>query len=100
VSDTTWTPLITLTPIEQEYTSGHGTVGGAAAAVLKAFNGGDNVNITISASVTQAPQMVLTRNYTNISAMGNEIGTSRVYGGVSSAIPKYVELLADSIRVL
>jgi hypothetical protein len=85
VSDPFWTPLITPTPIEQEYLSGHGTVGGAAAAALKAFNGGgDNINVTVSSLVTQAPQHVLTRHITNLTAAGYEIGTSRVYGGVST----------------
>jgi hypothetical protein len=84
VSDPSWTPLITPTPIEQEYTSGHGTVGGAAAAALKAFNGGDDIDVTVSSLVTQTPQHVLTRHITNLTAAGYEIGMSRVYGGVST----------------
>jgi hypothetical protein len=75
--------LLTPTPIEQEYTSGHATVGGAAAAVLKAFNGGDEIDITISSLVTQQPQHVITRHFTNLSAAAQEISDSRVYGGVS-----------------
>jgi hypothetical protein len=75
--------LLNPTPIEQEYTSGHATVGGAAAAVLKAFNGGDKVNLTISSLVTQPPQKVITRHFTNLSVAAQEIGDSRVYGGVS-----------------
>jgi hypothetical protein len=69
--------------VEQEYTSGHASVGGAAAAVLKAFNGGDKINITISSLVTQQPQQVITRRFTNLSAAAQEISNSRVYGGVS-----------------
>jgi len=75
--------LITPTPIEQEYTSGHATVGGAAAAVLKAFNGGDKIDVTVSSNVTQQPQHVLTRHFTNLSAAAQEISMSRVYAGVS-----------------
>jgi hypothetical protein len=82
VSDPSWTPLITPTPIEQEYTSGHGTVGGAAAAALKAFNGGDEIDVTVSAVVSQAPQYVSTRRITNLTQAGYEMGMSRVYGGI------------------
>lgn len=63
-------------------TSGHGTVGGAAAAVLKAYNGGDTVNFYVSSLITQTPQHVSTRHYTNLTAAGLEISYSRVYGGV------------------
>jgi hypothetical protein len=52
--------------------------------VLKAFNSGDDVNITVSALVMQPPQVVLTRHITNLTAAGYEIGMSRVYGGVST----------------
>jgi len=76
--------LITPTPIEQEYTSGHASVGGAAAAVLRAFNGGDKVNVTVSSLVTQPPQQVITRHFTNLSVAAQEISNSRVYGGVST----------------
>jgi hypothetical protein len=75
--------LLNPTPIEQEYTSGHASVGGAAAAVLRAFNGGDKINVTVSSLVTQPPQQVLTRHFTNLSAAAQEISNSRVYGGVS-----------------
>jgi hypothetical protein len=74
--------LLTPTPIEQEYTSGHATVGGAAAAVLKAFNGGDKINVTVSSFVAQQPEQVITRHFTNLSAAAQEISDSRVYGGV------------------
>lgn len=71
------------TPIQQESFSGHGTVGGAAAAVLKVFNIGNAIDITVPYVVMQALKMVLMRYITNISAAGREIGTSRVYGGVT-----------------
>lgn len=105
VSDPSWTPLITPTPIEQEYSSGHGTVGGAAAAALKIFNGGDVINVTVSSLVTQAPQHVLTRHFVNLTAAGYEIGTSRVYGGVSTSeigccLGLTTNLFADSFHIL
>jgi hypothetical protein len=75
--------LITPTPIEQEYISGHSSVGGEAAAVLRAFNGGDKTNVTVSSLVTQQPQQAITRHFTNLSAAAQEISNRRVYGGVS-----------------
>lgn len=83
ISEPSWRPLITPTPIEQEYTSGHGSVGGAAAAILRAFNGGDKIEVIVSSNVTQAPYHVSTRRFTNLSEAAQEIAYSRVYGGVS-----------------
>jgi len=60
------------------------TTGGAAGAVLKAFNGGDEVNLTVSAVVPQSPGLVLTRHFTNLTAAAQEISDSRFFGGVSS----------------
>jgi hypothetical protein len=88
--------LLNPTPIEQEYTSGHGTVGGAAAAVLKAFNGGDNVNVNVSSFVAQQPEQVITRHFTNLSAAAQEIGNSRVYGGVSITPSNVVDIQLTS----
>jgi hypothetical protein len=85
ISDPSWESLLQPTPIEQEYTSGHGTIGGAAGAVLKAYNKGDAINITVSSLVGQAPSYVSTRHYNNITEATVEIGTSRVYGGVCSS---------------
>jgi hypothetical protein len=87
LSQPDYKPLITPTPIEQEYTSGHASVGGAGATVLRAFNGGDEVDVTISSLVAQSPQHVLTRRFTNLSVAAQEISDSRVFGGVS-AIPR------------
>jgi hypothetical protein len=87
LSQPDYKPLITPTPIEQEYTSGHASVGGAGATVLRAFNGGDEVDVTISSLVAQSPGLVLTRHFTNLSVAAQEISDSRVFGGVS-AIPR------------
>jgi hypothetical protein len=86
LSQPNYKPLITPTPIEQEYTSGHASVGGAGSTVLRAFNGGDEVDVTISSLVAQSPGLVLTRHFTTLSAAAQEISDSRVFGGVS-AIP-------------
>lgn len=82
LSQPDYRPLIIPTPIEQEYTSGHASTGSAAAAVLKAFNGGDNVDVTISSLVGQNGE-VLTRHFSNITVGAEEISNSRIYGGVS-----------------
>jgi hypothetical protein len=84
VSDSSWESLLQPTPIEQEYMSGHSTVGAVAGAVLKAYNKGDAINITVSSVVGQAPSYVSTRHYNNITEAAVEIGTSRGYGGVCS----------------
>ncbi|KAI9763961.1 MAG: hypothetical protein M1840_008995 [Geoglossum simile] len=65
VSDPNWHPLLTPTPIEQEYSSGHACVGGAPVAVLKAF---EVATISI--------------HFTNLSAASQEISDSRIYGGI------------------
>lgn len=83
ISDPNYRPLITPTPIEQEYTSGHASVGGAAAAVLKVFNGGDKIDVTVSSNVTEQPFHVSTRHFTTLSGAAQEISDSRVFGGVS-----------------
>jgi hypothetical protein len=92
--------LITPTPIEQEYTSGHASVGGAAAAVLKAFNGGDKIDVTVSSLVTQQPEQVITRHFTNLSTAAQEISNSRVYGGVSITPSNVVDIqLTFSVQI-
>ncbi|KAI9772198.1 MAG: hypothetical protein M1839_002516 [Geoglossum umbratile] len=92
VSDPNWRPLLTPTPVEQEYSSGHASVGGAAAAVLKAFNGGDKIDVTISSNVTQPPLHVITRHFTNLSAAAQENCDSRIYGGIHFTFATYIGL--------
>jgi len=86
VSNPTWTPLLDPTPNHQEYISTHATFGGAAAAVIRAWNGGkDEINITQSTNATGSPALgVLSRSYTSIKRAVKENGDSRVFGGVSS----------------
>ncbi|PMD16115.1 hypothetical protein NA56DRAFT_709210 [Hyaloscypha hepaticicola] len=57
-------------------------VGGAGASVSGAFNGGDEVDVTISSLVTQNPQHVSTRNFTKLSIAAQKISGSRVFGGI------------------
>lgn len=83
ISDPNWTPLLTPTPNHQDYLSTHATFGGAAAAVIKAWNGGsDRVNVTLSSNVTVDSVGVITRRITNLTAAAYENGDSRVFGGI------------------
>ena len=83
VSDPSWEPLLTPTPNHQDYLSTHATFGGAAAAVIRAWNKGDKVNITLSSNVTVDNIGVITRRITNLTDAAKENGDSRVFGGVS-----------------
>jgi membrane-associated phospholipid phosphatase len=77
VADPTWTPLL-VTPPFPEYTSGHSTFSGAAAAVLKGFFGTDDIAFT--AESDDAPGIL--RSYPSFSAAAAESGMSRIYGGI------------------
>lgn len=83
VSDPTWTPLLTPTPNHQEYLSTHATFGAAAAAVIRNWNRGDAINVTLSSNVTLDNIGVITRRFTNLTQAAKENGDSRVFGGVS-----------------
>ena len=62
--------------------STHSTFGGAAATVLRAWNGGDKINATLSSTVTLDNRGVITRTYTSLKAAAEENSRSRVFGGV------------------
>jgi hypothetical protein len=83
VSDPSWEPLLSPTPNHQDYLSTHATFGGAAAAVIRAWNKGDIINATLSSNVTIDNVGVITRRITNLTAAAVENGESRVLGGVS-----------------
>lgn len=83
VSDPNWTPLLTPTPNHQDYLSTHATFGGAAAAVIKLWNGNsDVVDVKLSSNVTLDNVGVVTRRITNLTAAAIENGNSRVFGGI------------------
>jgi hypothetical protein len=96
VYDPNWVPLLRPTPSHQDYTSTHATFGGAGAAVLKYFNGGDKIDASFSSNVTLDNQGVITRRYTSIDRAALENARSRIYGGVSqysiSVISRYSEI--------
>lgn len=74
---TTWTPLI-VTPNFPEYTSGHSTASGGVAEMLTGLFG-DNYHLTNHSYdyLGMAP-----RTYSSFYQMSQEIGDSRVYGGI------------------
>jgi hypothetical protein len=82
VSVPTWTPLLDPTPNHQDYISTHATFGGAAAAVIRKWNGGDKIDIQQSTNGTGAGLGVLTRHYTSLKHAVKENGDSRVLGGI------------------
>jgi len=77
VSDPTWTPLL-VTPNFPEYISGHSTFSGAAAAVLAAFFGSDQIPFT----TTSEDLPGVSRGYGSFSQAAEEAGMSRIYGGI------------------
>jgi hypothetical protein len=65
--------------------STHSTYGGAAAAVIRAWNGGDKIDATWSSNVTLDNRGVITRRYTSLKFAAEENSRSRVFGGVSNS---------------
>ena len=76
-ADAAWEPLLP-TPSHPEYPSGHSTFSGAASAVLAHFFGADEVKFTIGCDALPG----VTRSYAGFRAAAEEIGMSRVYGGI------------------
>jgi vanadium-dependent haloperoxidase-like protein len=75
VADPDWEPLIT-TPGHPEYPSAHCLASGAMEEVLRAFFGGDKVDVTV---VYPAPGIL--RHYTSFSQMAQEVVDARVWSG-------------------
>ncbi len=74
---TTWSPLLT-TPPHPEFPSGHSQTGGALGAVLTSLFG-DNYRLTIN---TYGNLNMPPRSYKSFTEMVDDIGDSRVYGGI------------------
>ena len=80
VADPSWRPLI-VTPPFPEYTSGHSTFSGAAAAILTA-EFGDNYAFTTGTSSTDPAIAGVTRSFSSFTEAAEEAGRSRIYGGI------------------
>jgi membrane-associated phospholipid phosphatase len=77
IADVEWTPLLT-TPSFPEYVSGHSAFSAAAATVLARFFGADNVPFTVGSDSVSG----VMRSYASFAAAAEEIGMSRIYGGI------------------
>jgi hypothetical protein len=77
VADPTWAPFLS-TPNHPSYISGHSGQSGAAAAVLAAFFGTDNISFSFSNDSLPG----VTRSYASFSQALQECGDSRVYAGI------------------
>jgi hypothetical protein len=75
--DPDWEPL-TVTPPQPDYPSAHCIFSGAAEAVLRAFFGSDEVNV----SVTAPGPFGVTRTYRKFSEMTQEVENARVWSGI------------------
>ncbi len=72
-----WQPLLT-TPSFPEYVSGHSTFSGAAAQVLLRWFGRDDLSFSVTSDTTPG----VTRRFASIGAAVEEIGRSRIWGGI------------------
>ena len=75
--DPDWEPLL-VTPPQPDYPSAHAIFSGAAEAVLRAFFGSDEVEV----SVTYPGPFGVTRRYRRFSEMTEEVDNARVWGGI------------------
>jgi PAP2 superfamily len=75
--DPNWEPLL-VTPPQPDYPSTHCIFSGAAEAVLRAFFGSDDINV----SVTFPGPFGTTRSYRKFSEMAEEVENARVWGGI------------------
>lgn len=75
--DASWESLLA-TPSHPEYPSGHSTFSGAAAAILSCLFGSDEIPFTVGCDALPG----VTRSYTSLSTAAEEIGMSRIYGGI------------------
>ena len=76
--DAGWTPLIN-TPMHPEYPCAHCVCDGAAGAVLKSVFGTGNLP---EFTLTYAAMSGVTRKYTSIQQLEDEVAMARIWGGV------------------
>ena len=75
-SDSSWQVLLFPTPPVADYPSAHATAGGAAAAVISAFLGTDNINFKTTSTTNTG-----TRMFSSLSQAAMENALSRIYIG-------------------
>jgi hypothetical protein len=76
-ADPNWEQLLGAPPFPS-YTSGHSTFSKASAQVLTHFYGTDALAFTTTGDGVPG----VTRSFTSLSACANEVGMSRIYGGI------------------
>ncbi len=76
-ADPTWDHLLAAPPFPA-YTSGHSTFSAAAAATLSAVLGTDAIEFVASSDSLPG----VTRRFTSLGACADEVGLSRIYGGI------------------
>jgi 6-phosphogluconolactonase (cycloisomerase 2 family) len=85
--DAAWLPLSNnpatghFTPPFPAYTSGHATLGGVHAAIMRRFFGSDNVTFTATTEDPNLPAGV-TRTFNSFTEAARENARSRIYNGV------------------
>jgi hypothetical protein len=77
-ADPAWETFLN-TPALPDYPSTHSVLGGAAAAVLARFFGGDQVTFSMTSG---PPFRGITRSFASFSQAAHENGDSRVYAGL------------------
>lgn len=77
VADSNWMPLLN-TPPFPEYISGHSIFSATAATLLAHLFGTDNVAFTVGSDALPG----VMRTYDSFSEAAEEIGLSRIYGGI------------------
>lgn len=75
--DAAWDHYLVAPPFPA-YTSGHSTFSKASAEVLTHFYGTDNIAFTATSDSLPG----VTRSFTSLAACADEIGMSRIYGGI------------------
>lgn len=76
VADPAWDHLLAA-PNFPEYTSGHSTFSKASAVILSRFYGTDAISFT-----ARSDTISKTRSFKSLSACADEVGMSRIYGGI------------------
>lgn len=72
-----WEPLLP-TPNHGSYVSGHSSFSGAASQLLSRYFATDNLSVTVHSETL--PEV--TRSFSSLSAVAQEAGQSRIYGGI------------------
>ena len=76
--DAAWVPVVP-TPNHPEYPAAHSCISGAMAGILSAYYGTPNITFDF---VGAGPATGITRHYTSMPAMTQEIQTARIAGGM------------------